>query len=106
MGELTNGEFIRQKLTNFIKYCRENVGKRCTGNVLVNYTKKLDELAVVEIIHFTQYVAMEMAPYKNNERMYLIRMMEGSGVQWADIGVDEQNNLIIYIQCFVAVVST
>ena len=54
MGELTNGEFIRQKLTNFIKYCRENVGKRCTGNVLVNYTKKLDELAVVEITHFTQ----------------------------------------------------
>ena len=106
MDGVTNGDFLREKLRNFVKYCRDNVGKRCSGDVLDKYTKRLDELAAVEITHFTQYVAVEMAPYKNNERGYLVRMMDGSGVPWTDLGVEEQNKLIKYIQCFIAVVST
>ena len=106
MAEITNGEFLREKLRNFVKYCRENIGKRCTGITLEKYTKQLDELATVDIAHFTQYVAVEMAPYSKNIPAYLNKMMTDSGVQFTELPSEEQRKLIKYIDCFIQVVST
>jgi hypothetical protein len=101
---MDNFAFLREKLTNFTKFCRTNISKRCKGDALKKYNAQLDELDAIEEAKFTQYVIIEVKPYKDNIPAFLSKMMDGSGVQLSELPPEDVAKLSRYIEFFIAFV--
>ena len=100
--EIKNIDFIKQKLNNFIKFCRDQISiKSLTGN----YLKKLEELENVDINHFVQWIIMELKPYKDNLHAFVVKTMEEANVKIDTLTKDEYNKIVRYLQCFIDYVS-
>ena len=103
--EITNANFIKEKLNNFIVYCKNVLINKVKSDKQEELFKNLETLKNIEITQFIQHVLMEMSPYKSNTLAYIDKMLEGSQLTKSDLTNEEYIKLGKYISCFITVCS-
>ena len=101
----TNGTFIKSKLNNFIKYCRDILVSKTNLNKREELNKSLNELEKIPITNFIQIVILEFSPYKSNPSAYVLKMLADNELNKTDLKDEEYNKLSKYITCFIEICS-
>ena len=100
----TNGEFIKLKLINFIKYAKEILISKI-GEKKDDLNHKLNDLEKLPITNFIQIVLLEMSPYKSNPSAYIDKLLIDHQLNKSDLKEDEYIKLSRYIDCFITICS-
>ena len=97
---MKNIEFITQKINNFAKFLRTAILIKCKKDI-ANYSAKLDELENVDKNQFTQYIIVEIVPYKNNINAFVEKLLADAQLSLSDLTADELTKIRLYIECFI-----
>ena len=101
---ITNGKFLRQKITNFIAFSHKVLEEYNINNEEIN--KHLNELQNANIDYVTTYIISDIIPYHKNKRAYVNSMFQRGHIE---MNIIKEDYLLIferYIECFIDIVSS
>jgi len=98
---VTNNDFLREKLTNFVNFLTACLHKRLNNVRFAEFKNKIDELRTCDTAHFIMYVTTDVAPYKSNPKAYINKLLLQSQIENAELSAEEMDKLVRYVQCFI-----
>ena len=101
---ITNGDFLRQKVNNFIAYSHKILKEYNIENEEIN--KHLNELQNADINWVTTFIISDIVPYHRNKRDYIKSMFKKSNISMDSIKEEHLVTFDRYIECFIDTISS